>query len=397
MTTEKIRTGGDIVSGASSLARKLGIPLKNWHLPGHKFTGPFTELEKRVDKGGNPLPGFEPYNQIDDIARQHDWCYKTADETESKTRRQCDKEMLDNLNAIKTKGIREKLDYTLVKPAIWLKYKLGLGLHDNLKLAEELHRPIKRKFKRRKVYVFNLHDIWSADLQDLSSLSKYNKGYKFLLNVIDLFSRYAYSVPLKTKSANEVTEAFEKLFDVKHPNKLWTDRGKEFVNNRIKQVLEKRNIELYHVYNEGKACVVERFNRTLGEMINRHLTAHKTNKYIDVLQNLIDEYNNKYHSTIRMSPVDANKFENRDKALQPVMHDIVFAKTQRPKYKVGDRVRIYRYKTTFEKGSKPNWTNEIFVVDDIATTKPLTYKLKDLHSEPILGSFYAQELLKTNF
>ena len=268
MTTEKIRTGGDIVSGASSLARKLGIPLKNWHLPGHKFTGPFTELEKRVDKGGNPLPGFEPYNQIDDIARQHDWCYKTADETESKTRRQCDKEMLDNLNAIKTKGIREKLDYTLVKPAIWLKYKLSLGLHDNLKLAEELHRPIKRKFKRRKVYVFNLHDIWSADLQDLSSLSKYNKGYKFLLNVIDLFSRYAYSVPLKTKSANEVTEAFEKLFDVKHPNKLWTDRGKEFVNNRIKQVLEKRNIELYHVYNEGKACVVERFNRTLGEMIN---------------------------------------------------------------------------------------------------------------------------------
>ena len=98
-----------------------------------------------------------------------------------------------------------------------------------------------------------------------------------------------------------------------------------------------------------------------------------------------------------MSPVDANKFENRDKALQPVMHDVVFAKTQRPKYKVGDRVRIYRYKTTFEKGSKPNWTNEIFVVDDIATTKPLTYKLKDLHSEPILGSFYAQELLKTNF
>lgn len=397
MTAKNIHIGGDIVSGVHSVARKLGIPLKNWHLPGHKFTGPFTELEKRVDERGNPLPGFEPYNQIDDIARRHDWCYMTADQTGTKTRSQCDKEMLDNLNAVETKGVREKLDYALVKPVIWLKYKMGLGLHDNLKLAEELHKPIRRKFKRRRVYAFTLNDIWSADLQDLSRLSKHNKGYKYLLNVIDLFSRYAYSVPLKTKSAKEVTEAFEKLFDAQHPNKLWADRGSEFVNNNFRKLLAKRNIDLYHVYNEGKACVVERFNRTLGEMINRHMTAHKTKKYIDVLQILIDEYNNRYHSTIRMSPVDASKFDNAEQVLTPVLEDIVHAKTQKPKYKVGDRVRIYRYKTTFEKGSTPNWTNEIFLVDRVANTKPITYKLKDLNNEPILGSFYAEELQKTSF
>ena len=113
-----IHEGGDIVLVASKLAEKIGIPLKNWHLPGHKFTGPFTELDKRIDIHGNPLPGYEPFNQIDEIALHHDKCYKQADEVGNITRRDCDKTMLDELNAIKTKGLREKLDYALVKPII---------------------------------------------------------------------------------------------------------------------------------------------------------------------------------------------------------------------------------------------------------------------------------------
>ena len=170
--------GGDIVSSLSKLSEKIGIPLRNWHLPGHKFTGPFTELDKRIDANDNPLPGYEPFNQIDEIAMKHDICYRDADNhKDNKTRSSCDKDMLNRLDKMKTRNFREKLDYALVKPIIWTKYKLGLGIEDNETLAEELHKPIRHKFKRRRVFVYHVDDIWSADLMDRQKLSKQNKGY----------------------------------------------------------------------------------------------------------------------------------------------------------------------------------------------------------------------------
>jgi len=307
----RYRRGGDIVSGASKLTDKIGIPLKNWHLRGHKYTGPFTTLESRIDKNNNPLPGYEPYNQIDNIALHHDVCYKNADEFGNKTRHQCDKEMLIELNEVKTSGLWEKLDYLLVKPVIWIKHKLGLGITDNIQLAKELHKPITRKFKQRKLFVSNINKIWSADLMDKSSLSSKNKGYKYFLNVIDLFTKYVYSIPLKSKSQHAVSEAFEKLFINNKPEQLWTDQGSEFINKTFKKFLNDDNIELYHVHNEGKACVIERFNRTLGEMIQHHLTATNSKNYINKLQHLIDDYNNKnIHSTIKMTPLQATDLNN---------------------------------------------------------------------------------------
>jgi len=160
-------SGGDIVSTVSKLAKKIWVPLKNIHLPGHKFTGPFTEFDKRLDKNDNPLPGFEPYNQIDKIAMHHDINYRKADERIG-TRHEADKIMLAELKALKTKGVREKIDYAVVKPIIWLKHKLGLGIDPSL--AEELLKPICRKFKRRRVFVYNIDDIWSADLKDMQSV-----------------------------------------------------------------------------------------------------------------------------------------------------------------------------------------------------------------------------------
>ena len=244
--------------------------------------------------------------------------------------------------------------------------------------------------------VYNIDDIWSADLTNsFQSLAKQNRNYKYMLNVIDLFSKYAYSIPLKSKSSDEVIGAFNKLFQSgRRPNKLWTDQGTEFTNNKFKEFLKDNNIELYHVYNEGKACVIERFNRTLGEMIQKHLTTTQSSKYVDVLQKLIDEYNAKTHSTIKMSPHDGSLLKNKNKVLK------VFTEkpsNEIPKFSIGDRVRIYRYKRTFEKGYKPNWTKEIFIVSKIKKTNPLTYEIKDLNEEPILGSFYSQELLKTKF
>jgi hypothetical protein len=246
--------------------------------------------------------------------------------------------------------------------------------------------------------VFNIDDIWSADLTNsFQSLAKDNKGYKYMLNVIDLFSKYAFSIPLKSKSAESVMEAFDKLFKTskRKPGKLWTDQGTEFTNNKFRDFLKSHNIELYHVFNEGKACVIERFNRTLGEMIQKHLTATNSTKYIDILQKLLDEYNNRHHSSIKMSPFEASDLKNSPQVLKNNNNKLIL--TNRRLFKVGDRVRIYRYKTLFEKGYKPNWTKEIFVISEINKTNPITYKIRDLNNEPIIGSFYTQELNKTSF
>jgi len=220
----------------------------------------------------------------------------------------------------------------------------------------------------------------------MQSLAKQNKHYKYLLNVIDLFSKHAFSITLKSKSSDEIVKAFQSLFtsSKRQLRKLWTDQGTEFTNNEIKKFLKDNKIELYHVYNEGKASVVERFNRTLGEMIQKHHTSRQTSKYIDVLQQLIEEYNNKYHSSIKMSPYEASQQKNRNE----VLHE---------RLNVGDTVRIYAYKNKFDKGYKPNWTKEIFVIDEFMKTNPITYKIKDLNGEPIIGSFYIQELQKTKF
>ena len=354
---------------------------------------PFTELDKRLDKNDNPLSGFEPYNQIDRIAMQHDINYRKADEGIG-TRHEADKIMLDELKVLKTKGVREKIDYAVVKPIIWLKHKLGLGFDPSL--AEELLKTIRHKFKRRRVFVYNIDDIWSADLKDMQSVSKQNKGFKYLLTVIDLFSKFAHTIPLKSKNADVMIEAFKKLFKTRKPAKLWTDQGSEFINRNFKKFLEQNNIELYHVFNEGKANVIERFNRTLGEMIQKHMTTNQTTEYIDVLQKILQEYNNRYHTSIKMTPFQATNPENKSIVLNN-LYSKIQSLSSKPTLNVGDRVRIQKYKNIFEKGYTPKWTKEIFVVNKVNKTNPITYKIKALSEEPILGSFYAEELQKTKF
>ena len=180
---------------------------------------------------------------------------------------------------------------------------------------------------------------------------------------------------------------FKHFLKPKKTKKLWTDQGSEFINRSFKKFLSENNIELYHVYNEGKANVIERFNRTLGEMIQKHMTTNQTAKYIDVLQKLLNEYNNKFHTSIKMSPFEASDPKNEITVLNNLYSDIKPSKTKQ-KFKVGDRVRIQKYKNLFEKGYTPKWTKEIFVVENVRKTTPITFKIRDLNEEPILGSFY---------
>ena len=172
--------------------------------------------------------------------------------------------MLQQLNAITDPTIRERLDRLLIKAAIGTKLKLGIGVNSE-QLADELHKPYRKPPMLLKVKVFGKDEIWSCDLVEMPHeyLGRGGK-YKYILTVIDLYTRYAWSIALRDKTGNTVKEAFEKIFkeSSRKPAKLWCDRGKEFYNGVMKKFLKDNNIVIYSTYNDGKAVVVERFNRT---------------------------------------------------------------------------------------------------------------------------------------
>ena len=183
----------------------------------------------------------------------------------------------------------------------------------NYQLANELHKPIIRKFKKRKVYSYFKGNIWGADLADMQSLSKYNKGIKYLLRVIDLFSKYAWVIPIKDKKETSIVNAFKKIISKKSevkskgqrkPNKIWVDQGSEFYNKSFKDVLKINNIEMYSIYNKRKSVVAERFIRTLKNKIFKHMTAISKNVYFDVLDDIVNKYNNTIHRTIKMKSTE---------------------------------------------------------------------------------------------
>ena len=167
-------------------------------------------------------------------------------------------------------------------------------------LANELHKQIIRKFKRRKVYSSFRDNIWGADFADMQSLSKYNKGITYLLCGIDFFSKYAWVVHLKDKRGITVVNAFQKIISKgPKPNKIWVDQGGEFYNNLLKGFLKINNTEMYSAQNEGKSVIGERFIRTLKTKVFKHMTASSKNVYFDVLDHIVNKYNNTVHRTIK--------------------------------------------------------------------------------------------------
>ena len=146
-------------------------------------------------------------------------------------------------------------------------------IKENLQLAEELHKPIIRNLKKRTVYAGFKDNIWGADLDDMQLMSKFNKGFKFLLCVIDIFSKYAWVVPLKDKKSINIVNAFQKMLNdsARKPNKIWVDKGSEFYNNYFKKWLKDNVIEMYSIHNEGKFVVTERLIRTLKTKIYKYM------------------------------------------------------------------------------------------------------------------------------
>ena len=216
-----------------------------------------------------------------------------------------------------------------------------------------------------------------------------------MLNVIDCFSKFAWSVPLKDKTGLTVLNALKNIIynSKRKPNFIWVDKGKEFYNKHFDEWLKQNNTTTLSTFGPHKSAVIERFNRTLKEMMWKRFTAENTRNWIDMLDRLLYEYNNRVHTATKMTPVEASKKENEEN----VNNYSRYSSLGKLKiiFKVGDKVRVNRYKGIFEKGYLPNWSQEVFMVAEIKNTKPVTYIIKDSKAEVVQGCFYNEELQKT--
>ena len=206
-----------------------------------------------------------------------------------------------------------------------------------------------------------------------------------------MFSKYALVVPLKDKKEISITDAFKKIIKQsgRKPNKIWVDQGGEFYNRDFKKRLSDNDIIMYSTYNEGKSVVAQRFIRTLKHKLYKHMMATGKNVYYDVLDDIVNEYNNTKHNTIKMKPKDV---KNDNKRVYIDEHN-----KKDNRFNVGDRVRISKFKNIFAKEYTPNWSREIFIINKINDTVPYTYNLKDLNDEEIIGSFYDTEHKKLTY
>ena len=260
----------------------------------------------------------------------------------------------------------------------------------------ELHAPARRNFPRRRVVIRGYDDLWQADLVEMRPYAKQNRGYHYILTIIDAFSKYAWAVPVKTKSGRDVTAAFATVLrqSDRCPRNLQTDMGKEFYNAEFQRCAKTRGINHYSTYSVMKASIVERFNRTLKNLMWKQFSLNASYRWVDLLPALVRTYNHRKHRTINARPVDVTPATRLSFAANEPLLPSASAgvRRRRAKFKAGDKVRVSKFKTLFEKGYTANWSTEVFEIATVQRTYPVTYILRDSAGEPISGGFYEYEL-----
>lgn len=260
------------------------------------------------------------------------------------------------------------------------------------------HRNRRLRFKRNPVIATHANNNWQCDIGFLDKYSKFNKGYSNFLACIDVLSKKGYAEPMKSKDMHSTSKAFSEILKKAHPNKpekLQTDKGKEFYNQLIAKILKENNIVLYSTNSDTKACVAERFIKSIKESVDKHMDAKTTKNWVSALPQIIQTYNSTPHKSIGMSPNEVNE-ETENRAIKNLYGHLwkTDAKQKRQKFRVGDRVRVSELKKPFKKGYEGNWSPEMFKILKIKNTKPYTtYELGDLQTgEKISGDFYFHEI-----
>lgn len=278
-------------------------------------------------------------------------------------------------------------------------YRLWKSVGGTLREAKEwlktqdtytLHRPARKKFPHNRIQVAGLDDQFECDLIDMQKLARENNSYKYILTMIDSLSKFAWAIPIKDKTGDSIVGAFKKIFKKRRPRKLRSDRGKEFLNYKVQNLLKQYNIIFFTSNNATKAAIVERYNRTLRSKLWRYFTASKHQRYIDILPHIVESYNNSIHSTTGIAPAKVTVYNSE--SIWRKMYQFDSRQYKVPKFKVGDHVRISKAKDTFEKGYRTNWRSEIFVIKKVFHKEYPEYALQDLDGEDILGKFTEFEL-----
>lgn len=262
-----------------------------------------------------------------------------------------------------------------------------------------LHRQRKINFLRNKVIAEQLNEQFQADIVDMQSFAKSNDGFKYILTVVDVLSKYAFAVPIKTKGSKSVRDAFEVIFKQRVPQKLQTDKGKEFLNSEVQKLFKDHGIKYFSTKNDSIKCSnVERFNRTIKSKMWKYFTHKGTRKWIDVLDDIVESYNNTIHSRINLRPVDVND-SNAYRAFQnaygfATMRDYLKTSKKYSKFNIGDDVRIALKLNIFDKKFYPLWSDAVYKVKDIIKSFPKPYYRLQLENQEIDKRFYPEELQK---
>ena len=259
------------------------------------------------------------------------------------------------------------------------------------------HRRAVRGFKRLATIAPGLHTDWQCDLSDMQRLSKENQGYGFFLLCIDSLSRQIFVEPVKTKHAAAIIKGFQAIFDRcgYKPWKLVSDAGKEFTARSVQEYLGSHGIKHYCMYTSPQfhAGMAERANRSVKERLYRYFTHANTRVWTAVIQPIVDAINNSPNSSLGgLKPIEVT-FDNAPEVRETIKEKFIPTKPGSKIYKVGDYVRIERFKHTFQKGYEPNFTREIFCISEVRRHPlPITYLLTDQNGETLKGWFYSQDL-----
>lgn len=266
----------------------------------------------------------------------------------------------------------------------------------------QVHTRPPKKYPTEAIIVEHMDDIWDADILQLPAQKvKQNKDYKYMLGVIDLFSRFVWGRLLKSKGAAETARAFQDILSGSGGRKcieLRTDAGGEFRGGPFQEVLKKNKIKHILAYGEVKANYIERWNRTFQDKLYKWMYENNTSVFVDAVDDVISSYNNTVHGSTGFKPVEVNETNALtlyEKVYIPILNKRA-EETVKFSFSVGQLVRLSLFINKFKRGYTQNYTEEVFRVTSRIPSHPPRYRIEDLKGEPIEGSFYSEDLKEVN-
>ena len=251
-------------------------------------------------------------------------------------------------------------------------------------INEIYSKPPKKNYDTNKTDVYYIDDIWSLDILDLKDYgSENNRGYRYVLVIIDNFSKYGWTIPLKNKNAQAIKDSFDNILisSKRRRNLIESDGGKEFYNNIFQDFLNKNSIKLYYRNSSYGAVFAERFNRTIRDLLKKIVFEHGDAKWIDILPTITKQYNIRRHSSTKLTPIQASLKKNEGYVYKKLLDK---RKKLKAKYEIGDLVRTADLKKTFSKGDTANWSYKLYKITEIINYNYKIDNLKERYNESLL-------------